>query len=772
MKKNAETSVNESTTTQPTIFVPLARTTLNTFVEVLLINRILLKQQTNKQNILSNVSEKQKKVFSLLSSDGIVKYLSEHYKDSDCNIIEKIFENIVMKNYINEYTNETTYKTKNIDIEANENKFFTSLLNQKDLFCQIFQFLSIDDLNNCSIVNFIWLIHSFNINSLYYLPFDQIHKWEFDKMHKQKIETKAIGLSLRVWQRFINIRRIDFESGKKIREFFIPSEHFLKHFKTLQKIDNVNFKDLVDHHLPILEALEHISSKIKYFCVTCVPWSGISRNGLPVLKLPNAREVKLSDIQLPVIISNKCETLSLSLITLNPKLDIYETFINNCDFTGVKRLVVDDISFGIDDKNTKRSMLALYATPNKVVSSNDDASKKKTCKLFASKFGAIEQFKTSNRKNDTVIFLTELSKKKDYDGSSKMSADISFDLLSGSLLIEENTDKVLNDYTQIIDLIINNKINLVAAKISLDSSSAKVNEKLFKTKGIFRNTEILKLFGYSSYSWLEPFVAVVFGKQDSKNGNNNNIDNNKNDNCSGDINNDNQVNDRLTTETIEFCNLMRFDCTLTFADAEMVDWERIVQMLQCSFNFGKKNDNCNYMFWNLKLNMRWPRRYSNNNNNNNNDNGTLIAIFDHLKNIWQVVNEKFIKKGKMIDINIKMNKYHLLQADQLSMKQQLLTEEKQMITMYQKYGKAHFFAQFGDLAFEKDEKKVLNNNGESKYSVQDKIANRNKYCEAMVVPQAWCYWRKKSIPSDGLKAELIMEFCVKNARVVSHKFYE
>ena len=192
---------------------PLRKTTHNTLIELLLMNRIFFgDERISNDEIMSYITFAEKKVQELcgkilrtLDTLGINHYLCFEYQDSHCTTIDFIFNKVIMQNYTQKYINQVTlshlswskivndtdvdnvdtYRAEVITDEV-ENKHntdiddiddsddsgddgvfeFTQLLfNQTDLVPQIFQYLEFKDLNQCSLVSFIWLIHAYDINS-------------------------------------------------------------------------------------------------------------------------------------------------------------------------------------------------------------------------------------------------------------------------------------------------------------------------------------------------------------------------------------------------------------------------------------------------------------------------------------------------------------------------------------------------------------------------------------------------------------------------------
>ena len=386
----------------------LIKTTHNTFVELLLINRILFGTGKNEadisiSDIMSNFGKKDsnesssgvelndedkkacERILTNLFQHKILKFLKDDYNDRDCNVIDLILTQLVIKYHITEYENEISvslndnynYSNSNDDnynkenkensdnFEENENmnekenkndddvnnkqsnnnnnKFECMVFNQRDLVPRIFQYLNVQSLNNCSCVNFIWLYHAFNINSLYYLEFYKLLKYE----------NNGNILNLRIWQRFINARSIRYENSK-IRpddeDRMAASKQFLTNFGCLQNLSDVicmmRYFGLSD--LSFLQIMSKRTRKIKSLNLVLY---GSERNissklihQLPKLRLLGAHTIRLHCLPIPFVCTNECSKLSITRLTMGYAM--YNSIINDCDLTGVKELYISDI--GID----------------------------------------------------------------------------------------------------------------------------------------------------------------------------------------------------------------------------------------------------------------------------------------------------------------------------------------------------------------------------------------------------------------------------------------
>ena len=525
---------------------PLVKTTYNTFVELFLINRILF-DCTDKQDykpsliledILSHLPDNEeqqqyynelKNILLLLSKHGLKKYLGHYYQDSHCKWIEIIFKHIVMTRYIDQYTKHTTISvdcdnkmdniannessnkhknnqmlpkaTQNMEImqdkNNNNNNNDTTMgrrlvFNQNDLVPRIFQYLEIIDLNECSIVSFIWLFHAFNINSLYYLQLYKLIELE------SKLEHNGRHLPLRVWQRFVNVRKILYKNSGYTDMDDIntkeTSKHFLTYFGSLKNIENVQciFRNVSETNVLciLLEVLAKRSHKTRHFCASLLSSSDnvietfadiLAKK--PTLQLFNCESVRLNILQLPLILSNKCEQLSYELITINKAMS--DALINESDLTGIKNVTLKHIRISpitnIDsDIKTKYDKHVIV-----------DQKKEEIAKKLAQHMSGLRVLNIIGPMEDTMILWKELNTiVVKNNGDVRVSFEV--------IYIDARKEEMLNCYLDMLTFVVNNKIKVTTGTFSMNEQSLQVTKKAFETKEIVENVEVLELIGYGS----------------------------------------------------------------------------------------------------------------------------------------------------------------------------------------------------------------------------------------------------------------------------------
>ena len=836
--------------------VPLVKTTYNTFVELFLVNRILFDRRHKRdykpslEDILSHLPDNEeqqkyhddlKNILWLLAKYRLKRYLSHYYHDSHCVGIEIIFKHIIMTEYIDEYTKHTTIsidcddninnidnkesnnKDKNSEIltsdtqnmqsieyqenieknkQSNDNNDTTIyrrlVFNQNDLVPKIFQYLETIDLNECSVVSFIWLFHAFSINSLYYLQLYKLTKWE------SKLEHNGTHLPLRVWQRFINARKIVYENSSI--ETTEPSKHFLTYFSSLQNIENVRctFRNLSATDILFLEVLGQKSDKIKHFYALLSQSLSSDNNNSsrtftdtlakkPVLKLLNCKSVRLYRLQLPLILSNKCEQLSYSPKTINKAM--CDALINKSDLTGIKKLTLKDIRISPIDRSKNGPVPDIdgYIKTKYKKHVILPQEKEEICKNLAKKMMNLKVLNITGPKEDTLILWKELNSMV-----VKNNGDVSVSFGVGYIdTRNQSKEEVLNYYLGMLTFVVNNKIKVTTGRFSMDEASLEVTKKAFETKEIFEKLEVLGLNGYASkhngWSNFSNFYQYSFEKHYKVEDFKDEIDDGDCKKYLKDCDYCNYSEDMSVSliETIHFSKLMCFDCYWTFAQTS--DWQRMSNMIKCRFNLidklkntiiqNKKKDqdqdkdenngeneneneskiiednyNDNDILWNLNLNMNWPDVNSYNEE-------SMIEMFGFINEMWININDVFIRKGKPISITVYIYRYHWKWQTSQSDKSRSAKREAQMKKMYEKYGKDEFLKIFGDMAVDKENDPLASSNHgllKEKWRYKNyKMPIKHKYCKPLETPNIWCSFRKEDLKEGGDVCRI--DFCVKNA---------
>ena len=188
-------------------------------------------------------------ILSQLEKHNICTYMKEYYHNSQCKLIDIIFNQIILKKYVKEYQNQISMELVfNQDVNDSDssiavNEYECLLFNQENLVPNIFQYTDCKTLCNCSLVSFLWLFHAFNINSLQRLLLELAFANE-DKNEKEKEKEKEIATmgSLTMWQRFLNVKDVfydEYSVAEKANHCEASINQFLTYFACLTHIEKV-----------------------------------------------------------------------------------------------------------------------------------------------------------------------------------------------------------------------------------------------------------------------------------------------------------------------------------------------------------------------------------------------------------------------------------------------------------------------------------------------------------------------------------------------------
>ena len=690
--------------------VTLPKTTHNSFVELVLIHRILFcrndsSHSSNQIDILSQLSNEIDKaqceqILTNLEKYKINKYMSNFYHDSQCGTIELIFRDIILKHYTNEYQNEILMSPKNsINISMN-NEFECQLFNQDDLVPQIFQYLDLTSLNNCSLVNLIWLCHSFNINSLYhlrisewinlqlkhndknnnnsgevkhvYVPLTELqlnHNDNNNNNNNNSDEVKLVYVPVTELQRLINVRRIEynFEDFEYDYRYYCFDDRFLTYFSCLQNVEQLTWNSylrVIKRDVSILKILlqNNTVKKLKHLhCyLDCITFSktdaaheGItSMKLLPVMRIMNVESIWLRSITIPFICGNQCRELLLDDVQFTNTL--YKSMINECDLTGVEKLVIGNLSmtsdFFVDNDNCNYSNSQLILKENCNLNSNSNCNHKYNFELIGQKLVNVKQISVIGMQKDSLKFLQALKPIVDKN-DCQISLFFPFFYDDGT----ETTTCVLKQQ-EFFDFALKNKWNVTEISLGLHSEcqgqSVRILKKILDSDDTAGNLETLKLTVHTTerYGGLFECVSDTMMRRlnadlDCPDSNAINIsdiekmqERKSNVNSDTSINIDHNINTyscddqrsiylpvipdpRYTLKNYEFRSTSRFIklqkivCT---CDTKVWEFhsERLISDLNglsqfLTLNFNKNNiDICNHrdnvIFWQVKATFLWP----------------------------------------------------------------------------------------------------------------------------------------------------------------------
>ena len=427
---------------------PQAKLTTPSFIRLFVIRRIVVacvvndyKDEEGWQNAIENLvgavdnlqdnnnkqEQKARKLLFRLVKYGLSKYMKEYYDENKHgNLIETIFEKIILINYEKEYQNVSTYNYVN-----NNTTSQTQLFNANDLMSLIFQWLSFNDLVKCSLVSSHFFYHSFDPKSIYYgeltrliaLSSEEIDELTAKKKQKEKKERKhkhknknkskkhknndddvdSVGAIQRQWQRFINVKRIELHLSNRRSRYSDDSIDFLfEKFLLLSNIEEIKATIMPDQFKTLQGMINKNASKIlKYDIIFNRRYDYNSAFGhkykylLSPLELINGKIINITSLYFSIKWSNKCKHLIIdNLSNIDNKWCQY--IIQHCDCSGIECLEIVDMTFELDNQLHNAATKDREDSNNGVSSINSDLNLKSTKRLIkemALKFSNSKNFK-------------------------------------------------------------------------------------------------------------------------------------------------------------------------------------------------------------------------------------------------------------------------------------------------------------------------------------------------------------------------------------------
>ena len=447
------------------------------------------------EDFKDNTKQEQKatKILSRLVKYGLSKYMTEYYDENTRgNMIEIIFEKIILTNYEKEYENVTTYNYVNRNTTTQ-----AQLFHANDLMSLIFQWLSFNDLINCSLVSSHFLYHSFNPNSIYCGELTRLIKLTANKKEKEKEKTgkhkqknksekHKNGINIdgvtsinRQWQRFINVKRLELylSDSDKNYQFSDDSIDFLfekllllsnieeikaiitaDQFKILQGIINKNTSKITNYDLKFNGVCRNISRfchKYKYL--------------LSPLDLMNGKIINITSLYFAVKWSNKCQHLAINDVkNIDNKWCKY--IIENCDCSGIECLEIIDMEFELDNQLERAAEFN-----NSLINSDLYKSTKGLIKEMALKFSNSKNFKQLNISvskpgwqyryySCLLLFWSFLN-----DVINQNKIYVEFNVLDGSIEMFEDSKAALGNDFNLND--IGRNINVINVKFGRNNNT-------------------------------------------------------------------------------------------------------------------------------------------------------------------------------------------------------------------------------------------------------------------------------------------------------------
>ena len=300
-------------------------------------------------NAFDNVEIKQTANFILsrLINDGIKMYMNQWYNErQQCNIIEQIFDKIILKQLEKEHNELIAYKiddNNNNNINNRKNIYQNWVFHSSDLMTEIFQYLEWGKNFHIDLVNSTWFYHAWNVNSVYKVDLGQSIDQTLRYKHKENQESNVT----RLWQRLIHAKYLCCHvnsmsiDDKKPPRLQLSQLLFnkLSMLKRIEKVeitsDSTNWK--------ILKAIMSNCKESITYCDIKMNDKLNRENGLSPLKLPNVRSIVIRDVYFHRIWTNKCRKLKLNVGNISK--DWCQFVIKNCDCSSVNNLTLYKISF-------------------------------------------------------------------------------------------------------------------------------------------------------------------------------------------------------------------------------------------------------------------------------------------------------------------------------------------------------------------------------------------------------------------------------------------
>ena len=378
-------------------------------------------------------------ILTRLVNDGIKKYMEKWFNEKkQRQVIELVFNTIIIKNFEKEYQNTVTYNK--IGNDCKSQYYQTMVFNMDDLMCFIFQFVC--DLINCSLVNSYWLCHSWNPNSIYHFCLTKLIKNTIEMIHSTNIsndnrQNRMDRILSSKWQRVVNVKSVEMSLfGNRLEK----SEYLFEKISMLRNIVNINLR-IADKYISFLKELLCYNKKnIQQYSVS-ISCLG-QKNKLQPLELINANVIEIETMYYYIKWSYKCQILRLQYF-----YDIDENWIkyvvDNCDCSGVQTFVIKNVSFNhlLNDSDRKSTQLLINKFCQKfenlqrlTINSTDDEDEENTCLILL-----LRCLSGIINKNNTIVKLKLACSVNDYDELAKMTQDTQIKICGLDISIDDES---------------------------------------------------------------------------------------------------------------------------------------------------------------------------------------------------------------------------------------------------------------------------------------------------------------------------------------------
>lgn len=461
--------------------------THSAFIHVFIINRLMNTSpndiKIDKSAFASHEQFNQaKELVQCLSETGIQHFMQTKYvcNEDDTKKISLLFNQLITK-YPKQYNEIISFSKNCIDSSNNKNNksmyYESQFFNQTDLTSKTFQFLDYSDINQCCLVNSVWLYHGYNINCIYFLD---CCVWMNCINDNNDIHSSA---RKRFLQRLVNIRKFDYASYTHGE----LSQSLIDEFKKLHNIEEIRIEmeKYGDKEKQLIDIISKQSKQLKDFSCGLKRKSRKTESNckynLATFHLENCEIIELRGLVFPILFTNKCTHLYLSFCN-NISKQWCENVINNCDLTNIQRIWLDDVSISLENDDDHNR-------------DNDDDSnnintrtieRKRIINRLASKCISLTRLDISEPNEDILQLWTALmpiiAKNGTFVGLSPLHVE------SG-----KNLDESV--YKKIIEFTKENKLTINALLLFINKNLFEFYNKLFSMQHI--------------QSTIEHFIALV-----------------------------------------------------------------------------------------------------------------------------------------------------------------------------------------------------------------------------------------------------------------------
>ena len=331
------------------------------FVKLLHLKKLIRTRSIKKAlfaKAINNCDQQEFTILTKLHDHGIKEYMSKHYNENQCDDIDSVYRlsqqyfgkqlaKITSLHHRKDDQSATAKKTrKEKEKEKNISCRFWSC---KDIVMKTFQYLNVLSLNACSLVCINFLSHSYNPSSIYRLILN-----DETKSNAQHICLSAANaMRSRDWKRFGNCKHLELGMWKHQEYDLTFSKTFINGLLSLRYIEIFDFGVLkyapgVVLFVKKLSKSNCMVNGIKKFTF-CAQSKADERDKLYNcrVKLMNCETCVLSNVGFKVILSNKCQHLTLNENILDKNFDYSENSKRSVsDLSNIKTLTLYETNFG------------------------------------------------------------------------------------------------------------------------------------------------------------------------------------------------------------------------------------------------------------------------------------------------------------------------------------------------------------------------------------------------------------------------------------------